>query len=620
MATHVFADMMHHLYQAFDLFEKGDKRRAVLRNDNFSYHQSFFGKTRNTPGEEKAESGEGEGEGEGEGDIFDGGYDDIIKIIDPKQVFDRYKRRAIFFKYEQLYNALMRIPVFSHLDNKKVAERYIHSALPPIVALDIYNTLEPDDESHFYYHIHCFLTSEHCPFELDDARPIYKSVQKYLRELISHLQFSTEANLCPIKDFISNIKLDRGQSNASIKQKINLCRAKHKENMIPREDVSAHEHNLDIIERAYLSLNLLLVFERETSAVNLLSRNYRHTVANGINYNTSYGILCRYLYSSGYDETLLHDITLAFFKEAIWPITINIKDRAFYYTQHLKMIIFNANTEYFWHQSAFLRMSCYLNHPVHSDVLKPYAKLSDTIYLLCHNKLNDAYSLLNNIDLKNLPFGYLPSAFAIIKLALKIKTERNAIRNKTLLSLINAAMINQSITPDYIALTNGEIEGPVVSCANNMIIMRAIKTYNCMIIKINAPDEAGPFDIYPQAIYGLFDEIECALDKLNRLIKETDDNIESEGLSELILQNNTLTVRELSENLIGFLDHCTLHNCLTSLNIIIHFLRYPKEPMVNIVMLAGTTDSSQRVREKICKALQLTSKKLADRKREGNAG
>lgn len=44
MATHVFADMMHHLYQAFDLFEKGDKRRAVLRNDNFSYHQSFLAK------------------------------------------------------------------------------------------------------------------------------------------------------------------------------------------------------------------------------------------------------------------------------------------------------------------------------------------------------------------------------------------------------------------------------------------------------------------------------------------------------------------------------------------------------------------------------------------------
>lgn len=504
----------------------------------------------------------------------------------------------------------MRIPVFSHLDNKKVAERYIRSALPPIVALDIYNTLEPDDESHFYYHIHCFLTSEHCPFELDDARPIYKSVQKYLRELISHLQFSTEANLDSIKNFISNIKLDRGQSNASIKQKINLCRAEHKENMIPREDVSAHEHNLDIIERAYLSLNLLLVFERETSAVNPLSRDYRYTVTNGINYNSSYGILCRYLYSSGYDETLIHDITLAFFKEAIWPITINIKDREFYYIQLLKRIVFSANTEYSWHHSIFLDMSSHLNHTVHSDILKPYAKLSNIIYFLCHNKLNEAYLLLNDIDFKNLPFGYLPSAFAIIKLALKIKIKRNAIRNKTLLSLINGAMVNQSITPDYIALTKGEIEGPVVSCANNMIIMRAIKTYNCMIIKINAPDEAKPYDIYPQAICGLFDEIECALDKLNRLLKETDENIQSEELSELILQNKTLTARELSENLIGFLDNCTLHNCLTSLNILIHYLRYPKEPMVNIVMLAGTTDRSQHVREKICKALQLASKKI----------
>ncbi|EHE8532765.1 hypothetical protein MPJ64_003994 [Escherichia coli] len=607
MATHVFADMMHHLYQAFDLFKKDDKRRAELRNGNFSYHQSFFGKTRNTPDEEKVESGDGD-------DIFNSGYDDIIKKIDPKKVFNHYQRRDIFFKYEQLYNALMRIPVFSHSDNKKVAERYIHSALPPIVALDIYNTLEPGDESHLYYHIHCFLTSNHCPFEPDDTRPVYKGVQTYLRELIKRLQFSSAANLGQINNFISNIKKGCGQNNESIKQKINLCRAKNIENMIPKKYISAHEHNLDIIEQAYLSLNLLLVFERETSAVNLLSRNYRYTVANGIGYNTSYGILCRYLYSSGYDETLIHDITLAFFKEAIWPITINIENSAFYYIQHLKMVIFNANTEYFWHHSAFLRMSCYLNNPVHSDVLEPYAKLAEAIYLLCHNKLNEACSLINGIELKNLPFGYLPSAFAIIKLALKIKTERNAIRNKTLLLLINAAMVNQRITPDYIALTEGEIDGPVVSCANNMIIMRAIKTYNCMILKINDPDEAESVDIYPQAIHGIFDEIERALGKLNKLLKETDDNIGSERLSELILQNNTLTVRELSESLIGFLDHCTLHNCLTSLNILIHYLRCPKESMVNIVMLAGTTDRSQRVREKICKALQLANEKLADLK------
>lgn len=132
--------------------------------------------------------------------------------------------------------------------------------------------------------------------------------------------------------------------------------------------------------------------------------------------------------------------------------------------------------------------------------------------------------------------------------------------------------------------------------------------------KINDPDEAESVDIYPQAIHGIFDEIERALGKLNKLLKETDDNIGSERLSELILQNNTLTVRELSENLIGFLDHCTLHNCLTSLNILIHYLRCPKESMVNIVMLAGTTDRSQRVREKICKALQLANEKLADLK------
>lgn len=130
MGTHAFADMMYNLYQCFSLFDKDDERREALGNSSFSFHQSFFDK----------------------------GYDDVIRIIDSNEIFSLEERRDIFYKYEQLYNAIIFIPVFSHLDNRQIAKRYLQSVLPPIVALDVYNTLQPDDEIHFYYHIHRFLS------------------------------------------------------------------------------------------------------------------------------------------------------------------------------------------------------------------------------------------------------------------------------------------------------------------------------------------------------------------------------------------------------------------------------------------------------------------------------
>ena len=87
MGTHAFADMMYRLYQCFGLFEKDDERREVRGNSSFSFHQNFF----------------------------DNGYNDVIRIIDSNEVFSLEERREVFYKYEQLYNALMHIPVFSHL-------------------------------------------------------------------------------------------------------------------------------------------------------------------------------------------------------------------------------------------------------------------------------------------------------------------------------------------------------------------------------------------------------------------------------------------------------------------------------------------------------------------------
>lgn len=585
MGVHAFADMMYHLYQAFGLFEKDDERRETLRNDSFSYQQSFFDK----------------------------GYDDVIKIIDSNGNFTLEERRDIFYKYEQLYNALMHIPVFSHLDNHQIAQRYLKFALPPIVALDVYNTLPPDDEMHFYYHIHRFLISTHCPHRSDDKRKIYSGVKNYLREFIRSLDFPYKDHLAPIFNFISGIKARSGQREATIKRVIDSCRSEYDTSYIPEKNITLHSLNLDKIERAYLSLNVLLAFERHTLAVNAVSMHYRHTVDNGVYYNTSYGVLCRYLYSSGYDERLLHDITLAFYKTAVLPVSLAVKEKPYRYVHELKWLIFDTKEKNKYAEQDLIEMETCFNSTTDSDILKPYSKLLQAIIFLQQKKLSEAYNLINKTPLNKLPIGYLPSAFAAIRLALKIKLERKSIRPGVLQSLANLTFKNQGVITEYITASEDETKSPIILCANNMTIMRTIKMYNCLITKTGNSHEMDAFGVYPHAIFGLFDEIEHALSKLNISLREIDGDIESDRFADLIIDNKILTARELNENLIGILDKCTLYNCLASLNILISYLRCSREEMANIIMFAGITDKKKNLRERVREALRIASKKINEK-------
>ncbi|EPK4789841.1 hypothetical protein [Klebsiella aerogenes] len=581
MGTHAFADMMYRLYQCFGLFEKHDERREVRGNSSFSFHQNFF----------------------------DQGYNDLIRIIDSNGVFSLEERREIFYKYEQLYNALMYIPVFSHLDNHQIIKRYLQFALPPVVALDIYNSLPPDDEMHFYYHIHGFLISTHCPYEGTDKRNIYAGVKGYLREYIRTLEFHYTDHLVSLNNFISDIKENSGQKEATIKRVIKDCRSEYDESYIPEKNIKLNSLNLKKIERAYLSLNVLLAFERKTSAVTAISMHYRHTVSNGVNYKSSFGILCRYLYSRGYDERLLHYITLPFYNEAVRSVSVMIEEKPYRYVHELKWLIFNISEGNKYSKWDLAEMESSLNAATNSDVLKPYSQLLQIITFLSQNKIDEAFCLVNKVPLDSLPIGYLPSAFSIIKMALKVKLERKKIRNKTLLSAINSTLSNQGTITEFIAVTTGETDSNVVLSADNMTIMRAIKMYNHMIRKVSYLSEDSPSDVCPQSIFGLLNEIECALGKLNALVCETGDSIDSNELAGFIVKNKTLTARELNENLVGVLDKCTLYNFLSSINVFINYLRCPGEELGHIRIFVGVTEKPRRLREKVCEALKIASEK-----------
>ena len=176
--------------------------------------------------------------------------------------------------------------------------------------------------------------------------------------------------------------------------------------------------------------------------------------------------------------------------------------------------------------------------------------------------------------------------------------------------MINSTLSNQGTIAEFIAVTQGEMNSNVVLCADNMTIMRAIKMYNHMIRRVSYLSEDSPSDIYPQAIFGLLDAMESALGKLNTLLRETGDGVESNELAELIVKNKILTARELNENMVGVLDKCTLYNFLSSINVFINYLRCPGEELGHIMIFSGVTEKPMRLREKVCEALRIASEKI----------
>ncbi|PKH21890.1 hypothetical protein CIG19_15230 [Enterobacterales bacterium CwR94] len=569
--------MMYVLYQSFGLFVKNDKHRETRNNSGFSFHQVFAKHC----------------------------YDSVSDIVDTNGVFSKEQRREIFARYEQLYNALMHIPVFSRLDNSQIARRYLQEAIPPVIALEIYKTLQPNDETHFYFHIHQFLNSRHCPSVESGSECVYAGVRDYLREYISTLGFSYKAHLSSVFSHIANIRKGNGQKNETIKQKIILSRTEYIESSISGKDVTANNARLVAVERAYLSLNALLELEKYTALVVSLSGIYRKMTEHGIFCNSINRILHHYIYSEQYDETLLYSITWSWNRKTTPPISVTLKEEPYRYIIELRNIVFNTNQSGSYSGWDFIKMSACLKSSNHSDVVKPYAKLMALICLLSREELTGAWTLVNDIDIEELPIGFLPAAFSVIKLALKVKLERNKIRDGVLLSMINSILANQGVLTDYRAVTQQGIVSPMASSANNLVIMRAVKMYNVMIRKISYLHEVDPFGIYPHAISGLLKKFDDILGKVNRYIKEKECCNDNKILSDLIWADKILTVEELSGSLIGILSESTLYNCLLSIDDLIYYLRCPGEDISNIILLAGISRDARYMREQFCEILQL---------------
>ena len=477
-----FANLMYDACQVLGIFREGGKGRDIRARGSYWLHQEFFNQR----------------------------YNEIAEAIDKDRVFSEEKRRSFFYKYEMFYKQLMSCPVFSTLSKDQVSERYLKFALHSFVALDMYKTFRPDNKHGFYYHLHHFLLSEQCSIPGDNERDIFSGVRDYLRDRIDEIEITHKRTLQPIRERIIGIKDSSNQKKSWMLFEIDECIGYFKKNL-KSDDFENIKAKLDNFKAAYVSLTIMLAFERKTGLVKNISRSYRYLqLEEGLTDNY-YIALCNYIYKSeNFDEMLLGTLIDEFQKKTIAPFSVTIGKEAWQDVHVIWDIVFT--------ELDLVELMINLKHSPDAEVLEPYFIFSKILYNICIDDLQEAEILLNEISSPNLPFGYLPAACSMLKLALKIKSKGKNIKNGELTADVNIMLSCQSVFTDGV-MRHTESERPkflLTEYENNLQIMHVIKQYNDVVRRISFYNEFDFYAVHPQSISGVLDEVEHALGKINK--------------------------------------------------------------------------------------------------------
>ncbi|QXB04795.1 hypothetical protein I6L80_15630 [Providencia rettgeri] len=582
MRHHNFASIMLTVCRVFELNTKDITGNALNMRDkyatsDFSLHQKFF-------------------------DIY---YNKIIDIIDAEAVYSQEDRRDVFYKYEQLYNEVVHTMVYSNLEKDIITKKYMETAIPAIIALDMYQTLSRHTQNEqppsFYHHIQAFLLSDDYLLDNSDPKHLFQGVRHYLKKMLKQQNIQPKESLMEINSLIDNIRSGKNPKTSSIKHAIKICKFEAKN----------FENELDEFEKTYTSLSTLLRLQNTTGWVPLITQHYRELMEENMRSSHLLSSLHMYLYRFNYDKGLLKECaeTLIHYANVI---TLK-KDRIEQYTlaiNYLKSMIFKGDFPSANHtENEFKNLKRWFEKRADIPLLAPYAKLTVIIDLLYNKKLEEAYQLTHEMLSEELPYGYLKATFANISLALKIKLQKNTIKNGTLLRLINPILNSQGEYVDFALGSATSLNNPIITDPNNLTILRAIKTYNTLITTITPAEDNEEIERYPQTISGLLNEVNIALEKLDDQLSYIDE-ICSEHFADVIIEKKVLTRRELTQNLIGILNHCTLNNCIGCLPVLMKYLKAPDEEQEAIASFMGISEDSELERNVLVETLHIVHEKL----------
>ncbi|HDP8012293.1 TPA: hypothetical protein ACYQRI_003827 [Escherichia coli] len=591
----MFTNLLYDICTVFELFKEGESPRDKRKSTDFGAHQRFW----------------------------DQRYNELSQIIDAEGVYSLEQRRIIFSRYEYFYYMMNSYPVYSTLKSEYIRNYFLKSFGVVFIVLDIYNTYRPENETGFYYHIYNFLQKSYCPcLDYSGTESDEAAVKRYLREYLAELGFNREdfrenGKMYELGKYQGTIRKGYGKRKSLMKQYIKACKNEYKkdyrEKKLDKSELDRILNNIDKFYYAFYSLSILLDMQRKVKILDSIAYYLRVLIREGLWVHGLYGYAARYLYDFNiFDTTPYARALLERFHEfesgpkgALTRYIVSLDDKSQEYIESLKDMVFNLSDKKSYDDVYLENIINYFEQLQNARgyVTRCYMLLAVLIYLIRRNKLHKALRFYDESPKYELPSGYLPGAFSVLRIALEIKLNREKIKHGSLFELLDYVKAYQDAFMDLRVVTDPAYnEDEIQYDANNFTLMRVIKMYNSMLANISTKS-----DIQPPYITGLLDSVERALDKINILI-DKERVYDGETLAELITENKILSSRESKENLIGLFTgrhKYTLLQCIEKLGVLVDYVISPVDDIKNVMMLYGNNAENKNRRRLIYNALTI---------------
>ncbi|WP_396015710.1 hypothetical protein [Escherichia coli] len=591
----MFTNLLYDICTVFELFKEGESPRDKRKSTDFGAHQRFW----------------------------DQRYNELSQIIDAEGVYSLEQRRIIFSRYEYFYYMMNSYPVYSTLKSEYIRNYFLKSFGVVFIVLDIYNTYRPENETGFYYHIYNFLQKSYCPcLDYSGTESDEAAVKRYLREYLAELGFNREdfrenGKMYELGKYQGTIRKGYGKRKSLMKQYIKACKNEYKkdyrEKKLDKSELDRILNNIDKFYYAFYSLSILLDMQRKVKILDSIAYYLRVLIREGLWVHGLYGYAARYLYDCNiFDTTPYARALLERFHEfesgpkgALTRYIVSLDDKSQEYIESLKDMVFNLSDKKSYDDVYLENIINYFEQLQNARgyVTRCYMLLAVLIYLIRRNKLHKALRFYDESPKYELPSGYLPGAFSVLRIALEIKLNREKIKHGSLFELLDYVKAYQDAFMDLRVVTDPAYnEDEIQYDANNFTLMRVIKMYNSMLANISTKS-----DIQPPYITGLLDNVERALDKINILI-DKERVYDGETLAELITENKILSSRESKENLIGLFTgrhKYTLLQCIEKLGVLVDYVISPVDDIKNVMMLYGNNAENKNRRRLIYNALTI---------------
>ncbi|EJV5961553.1 hypothetical protein N3875_004345 [Escherichia coli] len=591
----MFTNLLYDICTVFELFKEGESPRDKRKSTDFGAHQRFW----------------------------DQRYNELSQIIDAEGVYSLEQRRIIFSRYEYFYYMMNSYPVYSTLKSEYIRNYFLKSFGVVFIVLDIYNTYRPENETGFYYHIYNFLQKSYCPcLDYSGTESDEAAVKRYLREYLAELGFNREdfrenGKMYELGKYQGTIRKGYGKRKSLMKQYIKACKNEYKkdyrEKKLDKSELDRILNNIDKFYYAFYSLSILLDMQRKVKILDSIAYYLRVLIREGLWVHGLYGYAARYLYDFNiFDTTPYARALLERFHEfesgpkgALTRYIVSLDDKSQEYIESLKDMVFNLSDKKSYDDVYLENIINYFEQLQNARgyVTRCYMLLAVLIYLIRRNKLHKALRFYDESQKYELPSGYLPGAFSVLRIALEIKLNREKIKHGSLFGLLDYVKAYQDAFMDLRVVTDPAYnEDEIQYDANNFTLMRVIKMYNSMLANISTKS-----DIQPPYITGLLDSVERALDKINILI-DKERVYDGETLAELITENKILSSRESKENLIGLFTgrhKYTLLQCIEKLGVLVDYVISPVDDIKNVMMLYGNNAENKNRRRLIYNALTI---------------